>query len=220
MGLAAKPVTAADLPPELVSEWMLPDGTTRVEALSTPAARDPGGLREFVAAVREVAPQAGGPAVTIVETAATIVGAFRTAAIGAIVAIAVLLLVVLRRVTDAALVLGSLLLSGLMTVIVAVALPMPLNFANIIALPLLLGVGVSFNIFFVMNWRAGSRRFLGTATARAILFSALTTGTAFGSLALSHHPGTASIGKLLMLSLGCTLSVTFLFLPALLARRP
>ena len=85
-------------------------------------------------------------------------------------------------------------LSALLTLLVAVLLPLPLNFANIIALPLLLGVGVSFNIYFVMNWRAGRRAILGSATARAIVFSALTTGTAFGSLALSEHPGTASMG--------------------------
>ena len=55
-----------------------------------------------------------------------------------------------------------------------------------------------------------------TPTARAILFSALTTATAFGSLALSHHPGTASMGALLLLSLGMTMAVTLLFLPTLL----
>jgi predicted RND superfamily exporter protein len=84
-------------------------------------------------------------------------------------------------------------------------------------LPLLLGVGVSFNIYFVMNWRSGQGDPLGSATARAIVFSALTTGTAFGSLALSGHPGTASMGVLLLISLGCTLLASLLFIPALLA---
>jgi predicted RND superfamily exporter protein len=92
-----------------------------------------------------------------------------------------------------------------------------LNYANIIALPLLLGVGVSFNIYFVMNWRAGRREMLASATARAVAFSALTTGTAFGSLALSGHPGTASMGALLLISLGCTLVASLVFVPALLA---
>ncbi len=103
-----------------------------------------------------------------------------------------------------------------MTVLFIVLLPLPLNFANIIALPLLQGVGVSFNLYFVMNWRLGERSFLAAPTARAILFSALTTGTAFGSLAFSHHPGTASMGLLLLLSLACTLVATFVFEPALL----
>jgi uncharacterized protein len=79
---------------------------------------------------------------------------------------------------------------------------------------------VSFNIYFVMNWRAGQTSILGSATARAILFSALTTGTAFGSLALSAHPGTASMGTLLLISLGCTLIASLTFIPALLAVVP
>ena len=221
VALDAHPVTSADIPADIAVDWRLPDGRVRVQALSKPAARDSAGLHAFVAEVRSVAPDAAGSAVTIVETAGTITHAFITAAIGAVIAIGILLLLVLRRVLDVVLVLAPLLLSALATVIVAVLLPLPLNFANIIALPLLLGVGVSFNIYFVMNWRAGVRSYLGTATARAILFSALTTSTAFGSLALSAHPGTASMGDLLLLSLGCTLLVTLLVMPPLLgALRP
>jgi predicted RND superfamily exporter protein len=93
---------------------------------------------------------------------------------------------------------------------------LPLNFANIIALPLLLGIGVAFDIYFVMRWRAGDSGLLQSSTARAILFSALTTGTAFGSLALANHPGTSEMGKLLTLSLFYTLCCTFFVLPALL----
>ena len=215
--LAAHAVTAADIPPDIAVDWKLPDGRARVQVLSKASARDSQGLHDFVAQVRSVAPQAAGSAVVIVETAGTIVGAFRQAALGAVVAIALLLFVVLRRVLDVALVLGALMLSAAITVVMAVLLPLPLNFANIIALPLLLGVGVSFNIYFVMNWRQGMRNFLGTATARAVLFSALTTATAFSSLALSGHPGTASMGRLLLLSLGATLAATWLALPALLS---
>jgi predicted RND superfamily exporter protein len=126
------------------------------------------------------------------------------------------LLIALRRIVDTALVITPLLLSALLTVIPVVLVPMPLNFANIIALPLLLGVGVSFNIYFVMNWREGGSFFMGTATARAVTFSALTTGTAFSSLALSKHPGTASMGDLLLTSLGCTVLTSLLFMPVLL----
>jgi len=108
----------------------------------------------------------------------------------------------------------------MLTVLVVRSAGISLNFANIIALPLLLGVGVSFNIYFIMNWRAGVTRFLGSATARAVIFSALTTGTAFGSLALSAHPGTASMGVLLLISLVCTVVTTLLFVPALLAVIP
>jgi uncharacterized protein len=218
--LSAAPATLQSIPASLARDWVLPDGRARIQVLPKPAARTTGGLAEFVREVTAVAPNAGGPAVTIEATSATIVGSFRSAAIAAVVAIAVILFVALRRLLDAALVLAPLLLSALMTVIVMVALPLPLNYANIIALPLLLGVGVSFNIYFVMNWRSGRTAMLGSATARAILFSALTTGTAFGSLALSAHPGTASMGQLLLISLGCTLVASLVFIPALLAAMP
>ena len=150
-------------------------------------------------------------------TTKTIVDAFRDAAIYAVLAITAILAIALRRPRDVLLVLAPLILSALLTLTVAVLLPLPLNFANIIALPLLLGVGVAFNIYFVMNWREGRRLLLGSATARAIVFSALTTGTAFGSLALSAHPGTASMGDLLLISLACTLLASLVFVPALLA---
>ena len=110
-----------------------------------------------------------------------------------------------------------------MTLGTAATLGMPLNFANIITLPLMLGIGVAFDVYFVMRWRAGQDDLLQSSTARAILFSALTTGTAFGSLAISDHPGTAEMGKLLSLALFYTLAATFLVLPALMGpaeRRP
>jgi len=218
--LAATGTTEADIPPEIRRDWMTEDGRPRLQVVPTAAVRGSTALHEFVAAVQTVAPYATGSAVTIVRSADTIVTAFRLAAVNAVAAIALILVLVLRRTLDVCLVLAPLLLSSLLTVGVAVLLPLPLNFANIIALPLLLGVGVSFNIYFVMNWRAGHTHPLGSATARAVVFSALSTATAFGSLALSHHPGTASMGELLLLSLGCTLTTTMVFLPALLAALP
>jgi hopanoid biosynthesis associated RND transporter like protein HpnN len=217
LALTAEPVTLASIPADFARDWLLPDGRARIQVNPKADALSPQGLKRFVSEVSAVAPDAGGSAVTIADTADTIVGAFREAAIYAVIAIAVILFGLLRRVVDTLLVLAPLLLSALLTLLIAVLLPMPLNFANIIALPLLLGVGVSFNIYFVMNWRAGQQRPLGSATARAILFSALTTGTAFGSLALSAHPGTASMGELLLISLGCTLLASLVFIPALLA---
>ncbi len=215
--LSADPVDRSMIPADIARDWTLPDGRMRIQV--TPATKGTAGrdLEVFVAEVATVAPNAGGSAVTIQATSKTIVGAFRSAAIYALIAITVLLFAALRRVADVAMVMAPLLLSAALTVLIAVALPLPMNFANIIALPLLLGVGVSFNIYFVMNWRAGLGNPLGSATARAIIFSALTTGSAFGSLAMSDHPGTASMGLLLLISLGCTLLVSLICLPALLA---
>ena len=217
LALSATPSTRADIPADIARDWVLPDGRARVQVLAKAGAHDSRGLGEFVAQIRSIAPDAGGSAVQIVDTATTVVGAFRSAAIYALIAITIILLIALRRIEQVALVLAPLLLSAGLTVLVCVASGIMLNFANIIALPLLLGVGVSFNIFFVMNWRAGRRQMLGSATARAVVFSALTTGTAFGSLAASGHPGTASMGLLLLISLGCTLVASLIFVPALLS---
>ncbi len=215
----AAPATEADIPGEIREQYLLPDGRAHMEVHPRGALNDNLVLQEFVHQVRSVWPDAAGPALTIIESADTIVRAFAIAALSALCVIALILFVFLRRLSHMLLVLSPLVLSALLTVILVVMIPEPLNFANIIALPLLLGVGVSFNIYFVMNWREGLDAPLGSPTARAVLFSALTTGTAFGSLAASHHPGTASMGRLLLLSLACTLVATMIFEPALLPER-
>lgn len=217
--LQAGPVGLKDIPPEIARDWILPDGQAHIQVHIKGGAFDSHTLHKFLSDVRGVWPDAAGSVATIVESANTIVSAFKIAALSALAMIALILLVALRRLRDMAMVLAPLLLSAMMTVILCLLFRQPLNFANIIALPLLLGVGVSFNIYFVMNWRVGLRYPLASPTAKAILFSALTTGTAFGSLALSHHPGTASMGRLLLMSLACTLLATLVFEPALLPRR-
>ncbi len=215
--LGAGPVTLDSLPQEIKDDWVTPDGRARVEVYPKGDARHNDVLQDFDDAIIKAAPDAVGSAISIRHSSQTIVHSFITAGLSAIVVIALLLLVALRRVNDVLLVLMPLLLAGLLTVIVCVEWPFPLNFANIIALPLLLGIGVAFDIYFVMNWRGGQTEPLQSPTARAILFSALTTGTAFGSLSLSHHPGTASMGVLLIISLVFTLLSTLVVLPALLA---
>jgi predicted RND superfamily exporter protein len=218
--LGAKPVTLADIPDDLRRDWVLPDGRARVQALPKASVNGGRTLRSWVKAALKVVPQSAGSAVWILKSADTITGAFQIAAYSALGAIAIILSLALRRWVDVVLVMTPLLISGLLTTLVLVLAGLQLNFANIIALPLLLGVGVSFNIYFVMNWRSGATRFLGSATARAVVFSALTTSTAFGSLALSRHPGTASMGVLLLISLASTVITTLFFVPALLAVVP
>lgn len=214
--LNAQGVTLQSLPESIKRDWVSPNGQVRIQVSPTVNEEDTSGLRKFVEAVQRVAPDAGGPAVTTIASADTIMQAFKQAATLAIIAIAIVLMVVIRRLKDAGIVLLTLAMSALLTALLARAMGMAVNYANIIALPLLLGVGVSFNVYFVMNWRAGMRRFVSSASARAVLFSALTTGTAFGSLALSHDLGMASMGRMLLVSLVAVLLATFIFLPALL----
>ncbi len=218
--LAAQPVALATLPPDLVREWVAPDGRARIEVYPKGDANDNATLARFVAGVRRVAPDATGAPVSIQESSRTIVLAFVQAGISALVAIVLLLTAILRHLKSVLLTLAPLLLSGLVTLAICVVSGFPLNFENIIALPLLFGIGVAFDIYFIMAWRAGRTHVLESSLTRAVLFSALTTGTAFGSLWMSHHPGTSSMGMLLTLSLLCTLAAVLVFLPALLRTVP
>jgi predicted RND superfamily exporter protein len=215
--LTAEPVTIDTIPPSLRSIWVSADGQVRIEVAPNGDGNDNAVLHRFVDSVRTVAPQATGTPIFIVEAAATIVKAFLQAAVWSLVSIALILFVTLRRWTDVALTLVPLLVAIVVTLEICVAIGLQLNFANIIALPLLLGVGVAFKIYYVMAWRAGETNFLQLSLTRAVFFSACTTATAFGSLWFSHHPGTSSMGKLMALSLVTTLCAAVLFQPALLA---
>ena len=218
--LQAKPVTLADLPADLSASWIASDGEARIEVFPKGNARDPAVLRQFVAAVHAIAPQATGTPVTIQESGRLISSAFVEAGVIAVAAIVVLLAAVLRRVRDVALVIAPLLLAALMTLALTVITGQRLNYANIIALPLLLGIGVAFDIYFVMNWRAGLSDHLQSSTARGVVFSALTTMCAFGSLWQAPDPGSSEMGKLLTISLAMTVLCTLFVLPALLGPAP
>ncbi len=215
--LTAEPVTLDTLPPSLRNAWVSADGQVRIEVAPSGDGNDNVVLHRFVKSVRTVAPQATGTPIFIVEAAATIVKAFLQAAVWSLASIALILFVALRRWTDVALTLVPLLVAIVVTLEICVAIGLQLNFANIIALPLLLGVGVAFKIYYVMAWRDGETNFLQSSLTRAVFFSACTTATAFGSLWFSHHPGTSSMGKLMALSLVTTLCAAVLFQPALLA---
>jgi predicted RND superfamily exporter protein len=163
-----------------VRDWLSPDGTARVKALPKGDPNDTNVLRGFATAVLRAEPSATGGAVSLYESARTVTEAFIQAGILAIAAITILLFIALRRVTDVLMTLVPLLLAGVVTLEICVLDGLSLNFANIIALPLLLGVGVAFKIYYIMAWRAGKTGLLQSTLTRAVIFSAMTTGTAFG----------------------------------------
>jgi hypothetical protein len=225
LALSAQPVTLASLPPSLTRDWLAPGGQARVSVIPAGDSNSDSVLDPFIAAVLRVDPQATGAALDIQQAGRTVSGAFAEAGALSFVVITALLLMVLRRVRDVAITMAPIVLTGLLTLGTCVIIGQPLNFANIIALPLLFGIGVAFHIYFVMAWRSGGAHLLQSSLTRAIFFSALATATGFGSLWASRHPGTASMGKLLMISLIWTLVSALLFQPALMgppreARQP
>ncbi len=215
-GLQPETVSLESLPPRLRRDWTTTDGRARVEARPNGERQDNETLERFTRAVLAVAPEAIGGPILIQESAKTIVRAFIQGATLALVSISLILFVALRRVLDVLVTIIPLLLAAVLTLELMVLFGLKLNFANIIALPLLLGVGVAFKIYYVLAWREGETSFLASSLTRAALFSAMTTATAFASLWLSDHPGTSSMGKLLSLSLLTTLVAAVLFQPILM----
>lgn len=218
--LQPQPVRLDSLPPELQRDWLAPDGQARVSVMPAGDSNDDQLLSHFIDAVSRLIPDATGTPIGIRQGGRAVVGAFAEAGVLSFIAITVLLLVVLRRIRDVAITMAPIVLTGFLTLGTCVAIGQPLNFANIIALPLLFGIGVAFHIYFVMSWRSGGSHLLTSSLARAVFFSALTTATGFGSLWASSHPGTASMGKLLMISLVWTLVSALLFQPALMGPPP
>ena len=174
-------------------------------------------LKRFVRDVREVAPNATDNPVVMVEAGNAVVQAFQEAGAYSLVGIVILLLVVMRNITDTLFVLTPLLLAAVLTVAFTVIGNTPFNFANVIALPLLLSLGVGYGIYLVLRHRATATvaDVLVTNTPRAVLFSALTTMGSFGTLAVSSHRGTASMGILLFVALTLALFCTLIVLTAM-----
>jgi hopanoid biosynthesis associated RND transporter like protein HpnN len=218
--LTAQPITLQSLPPDITHDWIAKDGRARLSITPKGDPNDNRTLDRFIRAVTAIAPDASGPSIGIREGGRTVVRAFIEAGVLSFIAITALLFLVLRRPRDVAITMAPIVLTGLLTLGSCVVIGQPLNFANIIALPLLFGIGVAFHIYFVMSWRSGHAHLLTSSLARAVFFSAMTTATGFGSLWLSSHPGTASMGKLLMISLVWTLVSALIFQPALMGPPP
>lgn len=216
--LTAEPVALDDIPAVLLGRSLAADGQAVVQVVPAEDLRDPAARQRFVTAVMAVAPKAVGAPVDITAGGQAVVDAFREAALYAFVLIVLLLFATLRRPLDIVMILGPLLLAALLTVAATVIFDRPFNFANVIVLPLLLGLGVAFGIQIVLRERGDSGgRLMQTSTPRAVIFSALTTIGSFCALALSSHRGTASMGELLTIAITLTLVCTLIVLPALLA---
>ena len=216
--LQAQTITVGNLPKGLARDWITPDGQAHVDIAPKGDPNNNAVLVAFAHAVQSVAPDATEGPIAILEARRTVVTAFIVAGACALLSIAIILFITLRRISDVLLTLIPLLMAGVVTLEICVLIGMPLNFANIIALPLLLGVGVAFKIYYIMAWREGQTNLLQSVLTRAVTFSACTTATAFGSLWFSSHPGTSSMGKLLAISLMTTMAAAALFQPILMGK--
>jgi len=217
--LSAEPVDLESLPKPLAERWIAPDGRQLVEVSPRENVNDNDAAARFVAAVRSVVPDATGLPVVYQEASRTVVGAFETALALAAVLVTALLVVFMGSVRDVLLVIAPIGLACVLTVGATVLLGLPFNFANIITLPLIFGIGVDNGIHIVHRMRSESPpdgHPYGTSTSVAVLACGLTTVASFGNLGFAAHQGIASMGQLLTLGMTLVLASTLVFLPALL----
>ncbi len=216
--LLASPVESFDqLPASLYSRWISQNGDYRLQVFPSKNLNQTENLREFVDQVQQIAPNSTDLPVIYAESGKEVLRAFQQALTNAVIAITLITLLVFRSIRLTAFVLLPLLLAGLLTGASTVISGVPFNFANIIAIPLLLGLGVDSAIHVVHRLRhmtQDEKNILQTSTARGVFFSSLTTAVSFTSLAFISHAGTASLGQLLTISIALTLLCTLIILPA------
>ena len=217
--LNADYISLENLPAELKQLWLSADGRQRIEIYPKQDMQDNAALRQFVREIQSITPQVTGSPVNNLEASDAVAAAFKQAFLYAFIAITLMLYVLLTRKRDVFLVLIPLLMAAALTGGISVLAGLPLNFANVIALPLLLGIGVDSGIHIIHRFRTDlpdGKSILATSSARAVVVSSLTTMGGVGNLALSPHAGTASMGMLLTLGIGVTLACMLIVLPALL----
>jgi len=222
LALTAVPYQVNDLPDYIRSHWLSAQGQYKILITPEYDQNKLDNLKQFVRQVQSVAPSSSGLPVADQASGAAVVKAFIQAFSGAIIAIFLLLLIILRDFKQSLLVMGPLLLAGLLTGATSVLLNNPFNFANIIALPLLMGMGVDSGIHIMHRLKekqAQAQDILQSSTARGVFFSSLTTLCSFSSLAFTPHKGTASMGLLLAVGIFFTLFCTLVVLPAFYRKR-
>ncbi|SEQ82390.1 hypothetical protein SAMN05421690_10026 [Nitrosomonas sp. Nm51] len=219
LALNALPFTLRDIPESVRMHWLSGNGVYRIAVYPTENIDDNDALKQFVRAVQHITPGATGVPVISLEAGKAVVDAFIHAFSLAFIGVIVALLILLRNIKSTVLVLLPLLLAALFTGAVTVFLGLPFNFANVIALPLILGIGIDCSVHMVHRSRNNGEAYenlLHTSTTRAIYYSALTTMAGFGSLIFSQHQGTASMGLLLLVGVVLTLVCVLVILPVLL----
>jgi hopanoid biosynthesis associated RND transporter like protein HpnN len=205
----------SDLPAALRSRYLAPDGQVRVEVVPRADLRDPAARKAFIAAVRAVAPEAAGPVMNLDASGKVVERAMLTATLTALAACGLLLLLVERSPWRTLATLAPILAACLLTLGGSVLFQIPFNYANVIALPMLIGAGIDSAIH--MAWHPPDAESGDSGpTPRAIVVTALTTITSFGSLIFSDHRGVASIGALLLVALASTTFAALVLEPPLL----
>ncbi len=223
----ARELTIADLPQDIARDWVAPDGRMRLQVQPATNIGGKDELANFAEKIQAVEPTATGVPVSVTEAGEAILDAFVESILYTLIAITLVVFLVSRNLFDTLMMLFPLAIASIWTVAGSAILGLPFNFANVIVIPLLIGLGVSSSAHVVVRARQ-QREFnrhrkpedrldvLETSTSLAVLVTQLNTVAAFATLAISKHQGLYSMGLLLGIAILLVAFVSLVILPAAL----
>jgi hopanoid biosynthesis associated RND transporter like protein HpnN len=212
-----------DIPQNLRERYIGKNGKWLLKVFPTESLWEYEPLQQFAGAIRQVDPEVTGKPFSTLEGLDAMRDGFKWACIYAFLAMVLILALDFRNVRHTLLALTPLAFGLVLTFGIMGMFGVPLNMANIIALPLLLGVGADNGVHILHDYlsRPDRRRYaLGYSTGRGILVAALTTVFGFGTLMISRHQGLFSLGLVLAIGVSCCMLTALVFLPALLRLVP
>jgi hopanoid biosynthesis associated RND transporter like protein HpnN len=216
--LSAEEVEFEDIPDPVEQRWKT-SKYYKIEILPKENLNDNAAMARFVEQQQAYDNTVIGSPVISIEAGNAVMTAFKSAFTYALIAITLLLLFLIKKKTDALIILATILIGSVFTFGFMLIFNIPLNFANIIGLPLLLGIGVDSGIHIVDRFRqeqGQNKNIFMTSSTRGVFVSSLTTICSIGNLAFSSHSGTASMGLLLTVGLASMMISTMMILPAFL----
>jgi hopanoid biosynthesis associated RND transporter like protein HpnN len=221
------PIAISDLPMNLRERYIGYTGKWLVSVSSKKNLWEFANLEEFVGQVQTVDSEATGRPFSILEGLRAMHGGFLWAGVYALIAMVFVLLLDFGSARHALMAFVPLAMGMIAALGCMALLGVSLNPANLIAFPLILGVGADNGVHVLHDFRGRSRKNryqLSHATGRGITVAALTTILGFGTLMIANHRGLASLGLALTLGVTACMLTALIFLPAFLgvisSRRP
>ena len=213
-----EPPKLDDLPPSLVDRFVGQNGRHLLKIYGRGDIWNFESLKRFVQDVRSVDPRATGNPLQAYEASLEMKRSYEQAAIYSLVVILAVLWLDFRSITNSLLAALPLALGMAQTLGLMGLVGIDLNPANLIGIPLILGIAVDYGVHIVHDSmeRPGPYR-ISASTANSVLVDALTTILGFGALMVASHKGLESLGRVLTIGVTtCTLT-SLIFLPAVLA---
>jgi len=217
--LNPSPITDADIPAELRSRFVGKTGKFMIQVAPKGEIFDLKPLKTYLDDVRRVDPHATGEPVMVYESMTIMRDAYRMAFIYAFAAIVVILLITFRSIKFTLIGLVPLVVGILFMVSGMWLFGISFNSANIIVMPLVLGIAVDSGIYIINRFRredGSAASVVMSSTGVGVLLNTLTIMASFGALMVAHHQGVFSIGAVMSLGMVACQIAFMITLPAVL----